>query len=184
MTNLFNKFATLKGAKLIGVNGYTNSGGEISNQVINTNISVENAKVKDLETLKIFPASQLLEIATKVGATKEVAMQAVEELIVASEKNLSKDLEERTNQSKAQTDAYTSFGNGLKFHNETGDLFITGFAHSKKVLVEGEYKKVNSSPKTLVKKEVSRTLRMAKFRSLKISNIGNSLNVTGSTVQL
>lgn len=182
MTNLFEQFAQLKGAKFVGINGYTNSNGEVSNQIINCNVNIENAKKKDLETLKNFPASKLNEIAKKVGATKEEALKAIEELIVSAERNLSSD--NRTAQSIAQTEAYTQLGKGIKFHNETGDLYISGFANNKTVLVEGEYKKVNSSPKTLVKKEVNKGLRMYKFRSFKLSNIGNKMTVTGSTIQL
>lgn len=182
MSNLMEKFASLKGAKFVGINGYTNKQGEVSNQIINCNVSVENAKKADLETLKNFPASQLNEIAKKVGADKETALKAIEELIVSAERNLTSD--NRTASSIGQTDAFTQLGKGIKFHNETGDLYITGFANNKTVLVEGEYKKVNSAPKTLVKKAVNKTLKMSKFRSFKLSNIGRELHVTGSTVQL
>jgi hypothetical protein len=182
MTDLMQKFASLKGAKFVGINGYTNKSGEVSNQIINCNINIENAKKADLETLKNFPASKLNEIATKVGASKEDALRAIEELIVSAERNLTAD--NRTASSVAQTDAYTQLGKGIKFHNETGDLYITGFANNKTVLVEGEYKKVNSSAKTLVKKAVNKSLKMSKFRSFRLSNIGRELHVTGSTVQL
>ena len=184
MIDLLNKFAELKGAKFVGINGYTNSKGEVSNQIINCNVNITNAKKADLETLKKFPASQLLEIATKVGANKQDALLAVEEMIVSSEKNLSDNMEDRTAQSQAQTDAYESLGKGIKFHKETGDLYITGFANNKTVLVEGEYKKVNSAFKTLVKKEVTKTLKMYKFRSFRLSSVGSNLTVTGSTVQV
>lgn len=181
MSDLIQKFASLKGAKFIGINGYTNKSGEVSNQIINCNVNITNAKKADLETLKNFPASKLNDIAEKVGATKEVAMEAIEAMIDSAEKNLSN---HKTKQSEAQTDAYTHLGKGLKFHNETGDLYITGFANNKTVLVEGEYKKVNSSPKTLVKKEITKGLKMYKFRNFRLSNIGKELHVTGSTVQL
>jgi len=183
MTDLMQKFSTLKGAKFVGINGYKSvKSGEVSNFTINCNISVENAKKADLETLKNFPASQLNEIAKEIGATKEEALKAIEELIASAERNLTSD--NRTTSSVSQTDTYTQLGKGIKFHNETGDLYITGFANTKTVLVEGEYKKVNSAPKTKVKKAINKTLKMSKFRSFKLSNIGRDLNVTGSTVQL
>ena len=182
MTNLVEKFQELKGAKFVGINGYTNSNGEKSNQIINCNVNIENAKKADLETLKNFPASKLNAIAKEVGASKEEAMKAIEELIASAERNLTSD--DRTNQSLGQTEAYTQLGKGIKFHNETGDLYVTGFANNKIVLVEGVYKHVNSSSKTLVKKAVSKTLKMSKFRSFKLSSIGTNLTVTGSTIQL
>jgi hypothetical protein len=186
MKNLFEQFAKVKGAKFIGINNYVATSNrvkpETANYVINTNINEMNAKKKDLETLKKFPASQLLEIAKKCGASKEEAMKAVEELIVSKEKNLSTNIEERTNQSKGQTDAYTQLGKGLKFHNETGVLYVTGLVQSKKVIIEGEYKKVNSAPKTLVKKAIERTLRMSKYRTFKISQ-SKDISVSGGTAQ-
>ena len=181
MNDLMQKFASLNGAKFVGINGYTNKSGEVSNQIINCNVSITNAKKADLETLKNFPASKLNAIAKEVGATKEEALEAIEAMIESAEKNLSN---HKTNQSEAQANAYTHLGKGLKFHNETGDLYITGFANNKTILVEGEYKKVNSSPKTLVKKAITKGLKMYKFRNFKIANIGSDLHVTGSTVQL
>ena len=181
MNTLLEKFRNLNGAKFVGIDGYVNKSGEVSNQVINCNVSIENAKKADLVTLLSFPASKLNEIAEQVGATKEQALTALEELVTSAKKNLTK---ERTVASQAQTDAYTQLGKGVKFHNETGDLYVTGFAVSKKVLVEGEYKKVKSNPKTLVKKEINKTLKMYKFRSFRLSNVGNNIAITGSTIQL
>ena len=180
--NLLNKFADLQGAKFVGINGYTNKNGEKSNQIINCNVNIENAKKADLETLKNFPASTLNEIATKIGASKEDALKAIEELIVSAERNLTAD--DRTTSSVAQTEAYTSLGKGLKFHNETGDLYVSGFANNKTIIVEGEYKVVNSAFKTLVKKAVNKTLKMSKFRSFRLDSVSNNLTVTGSTVQV
>ena len=187
MTNLLDQFAKVKGAKIIAVNGYVSTSKRIepetANYVLNVNVNIENAKKKDLETLKNFPASQLLEIAEKCGATNEIALQALEELIISKEQNLSKELNERTNQSIAQTEAYTQLGKGLKFHNETGVLYVSGFQISKKVLIEGVYKPTNSGAKTKVKRAIEKTLRMSKFRIFKIVS-ANQIAVSGGTVQI
>jgi hypothetical protein len=178
------QFSTVNGAKFITVNGYeSKSSGEVANHNLNVNISVENAKVADLETLKNFPASQLNEIADKVGASKEDALRAIEELIVSAEKNLSKDKADRTAQSQGQSDAYVSLGKGLRINLDNMEVYVSGFANSKVVIVEGEYKTVNSKPKTLVKKAITKTLKMYKFRNLKLGS-AESLTVTGSTIQL
>jgi len=178
------RFSTVNGAKFIAVNGYeSKSSGEVANHNINVNISVENAKKADLETLKNFPASQLNEIAAKVGASKEDAVRAIEELIAAAEKNLSKDKADRTAQSQAQTDSYVSLGKGLRLHLDTMEVYVSGFANSKTIIVEGTYKTVNSKPKTLVKKAINKTLKMYKFRNFKLGQ-ADSLTVTGSTIQL
>lgn len=177
-------FSTVNGAKFIAVNGYeSKSSGEVANHNINVNVNVENAKKADLIRLKNFPASQLNEIALNVGASKEDALRAIEELIISAEKNLSKDKADRTNQSQAQSDSYASLGKGLRLHLDTMEVYISGFANSKVVIKEGIFKTVNSKPKTLVKKTISKTLKMYKFRNFKLGQ-AETLTVTGSTIQL
>ena len=185
---ILRKFDSIKGASFISINGYESSKGEIANHTINVNVDVMNAKKKDLETLKNFPALQLNEIVKKIeGATKEIALKAIEELATSAEKNVNVDPNERTNQSKGQTNTYVQLGKGLKLHKDlelnTVNLFVSGFANKKTVIQKGTYKKVNSSAKTLVKKEISNTLRMSKFRNYKLKN-ADALTVTGSTIQL
>lgn len=178
------QFRSVKGAKFLNVNGYfAKSSGEIANHNIIVNVDVLKAKEADLLTLKNFPASQLNEIATKVGASKEDALRGIEELIISAEKNLSKEFEDRTNQSKAQSDAYLSLGKGLRVHLDTLEVYVSGFANSKVVLKEGVHKSVNSKPKTLVKKAVSKTLKMSSFRQFKLGQ-ASTLAVSGSTIQL
>lgn len=177
---LFNKFASLKGATFIGVNGYTNQAGEISNQILNVNINVENAKKADLETLKEVTKEQLTAIAAKVNVPFAVAEKALNEMLVSAEKNLS---DERTVQSEAQTDAYISLGKGLRLHKESMEVYVAGFANSKQVLVEGEYKSVNKQAKTLVKDELKKDLKMTKFRNFSLGQ-ASALTVTGDTIQI
>ena len=176
MKNLIRKFESLNGAKFIGIDGYTNRHGEISNQVINTNISVENAKKADLETLKSF------NVATLEVSNVELAKVALNELIESAEKNLSND---RTAQSKGQTDAFISLGKGLRLNKENFQVQVFGFAQSKTVLQEGTYPTVNKQEKTVIKDAIKKTakLKMNKFRSFYIGN-ADTLKVTGSTIQI
>jgi hypothetical protein len=185
MQAIVNKFKTLKGAKFVTLGGYRNSQGEVANHNINCNISVANAKKADLKTLNELSTVKLQEIAAKVGADIETANKALTELIQSKTKNLEVG-EGNTNQSKGQQNAYINIGKGLKLKptNSGFDLYVTGFANSKTVLVEGEPKKaVNSALKTLVKQEIERGLKMRKYRTFKIENAG-SLNITGDTIQL
>ena len=78
--------------------------------------------------------------------------------------------------------AYTSLGKGIKFHNETGDLYISGFANNKTVLVEGEYKKVNSSALTIAKNELRKLLSTGKFTQYKVSNV-NTMKLNSNTLE-
>ena len=179
--SLLRKFDSLNGAKYITINGYKSKTGEVANHNINVNVNIHNAKVKDLETLKKYPVAELLAIADKAGADFDTAMQAVSELIVSKERNLTEN--DRTAQSKAQTDSYVQLGKGLKLHKDSMNIYVSGFANSKTIIVEGEHKSVNSKPKTLVKKAIEKTLKMSKFRNFNVGN-ADSLTITGDTIQI
>ena len=185
MSNLFKKFEGLKGAKFIGIQGYCNSHGEVADITLNVNASIENAKQKDLIALKAFKATDLFNLSKEKNIDLETMHTALNELIASAEKNLSADLNERTNQSKAQTDAYVQLTSGLKLHKESLDITVFGFQNQKKVLVEGEYPTVNSRPKTLAKKAIKKAcdLRMEKYRSYKLGK-ADAINITGSTLQI
>lgn len=177
------KFRTLKSSSYICVKGYENSLGEVANHTVNVNVDIGKAKQTDLETLESFDEKELQLIATNVGADFETAQQALSELIVSHKRNLS---DNPTNQSKGQQDAYVNIGQGLRIkENENGtfDLYVTGFANNKTVIVEGQTKLTNSRPKTLVKKAISKNLKMGKFRNFKLQN-AESLTVTGDTIQI
>lgn len=177
MENIFDKFDELKGANFVNIKGYTNSQGEISDQLINANINVENAKQKDLETLKNF------DVATLQVENVELAKQALNELITSAEKNLSND---RTKQSQGQTDAYISLGHGLKLHKDSRTIKVSGMIINKTVIAEGEAKKpVNSSEKTKLKNLIKRKaeLRMNKYRTFTLDNI-DEVAITGDTLQI
>jgi len=181
MGELTSKFNKLHGAKFINVNGYTAKSGEVSNHTINVNVDIEAAKKSDLETLKNYPTVKLDKLAESFEVDYDVASKALEELITSAEKNLTNDTQ--TVQSKAQSDAYTSLGKGLRIHNENLNIYITGFANSKNVIVEGEYKVVKSRPKTLIKKAIQKGLKMSKFRNFKLGE-AQVLSISGSTIKL
>ena len=179
--SLFSKFASLNGASFIGVKGYINQYGEISNYNINVNVSIENAKKADFETLKAFKKEQLIEIAKNVNVPMSIAEKALSELTISSEKNLTAD--DRTAQSNAQNDAYISLTPGLRFHKDSMDVYIAGFFNTKEIIVEGNYPVVKKQDKTKIKDAIKKTLKMSKFRNFKIGN-ARSIVITGSTLQI
>jgi len=180
--NLFEGLSNLKGAKFISLNNYSAVNGEIANHTILTNISVMNAKLKDLNTLKTAVISEL--DLKKIAL--DVFSKAHGEMLTSAIKNTSEKKEERTNQSQAQTDAYLSISNAIKIHKETGNIHIFGMANQKKVLVEGTPKKpVNSSDKTIAKKMITKqlNLRAGKFRTFILDNV-KSVNMEGETINI
>lgn len=104
-------------------------------------------------------------------------------MLASSEKNLSENLEDRTKQSQAQTEAFIQITPAIKLLKETGEFHVFGQAISKVIHVKGEYKKVNSRPKTLAKNEITKSLdlRAGKFRTFKVEGI-ETLKVDGDTL--
>ena len=158
---------TIKGTSFVGIQGYTSSNGEVSNQTIQVGYNLTNLLKKDLEKLKALDISTVI---AKYG--EEVTTKAYSELLTslakrtateAEKEQLLKEGDSTINRSIGQVDAYTNFAPGIKQHNDTKELKIHGIVISKTKLVEGEYKAVKSSDKTLAKRAIQ-----------KIANLGNS----------
>lgn len=184
MKEFFNKFENLKSSSFIGIKNYCNKYGEVSNLSVLTNVSVETAKKKDLATLKSLTEDDLKDIATAQNLPFETLKTALSEMINSAERNLG-DFEKRSNQSKAQSDAYVKLTPAIKLHKDTLNLYVTGFINSKSVLVEGTYPTVNKRVKTLCKEAISKhcDLRMSKFRTYMLGSM-DKINITGSTLQI
>jgi len=184
MKKFIDKFQSLKGATIIGINGYESKGtGEIANHQVNVNISVENAKKTDLDLLYNCSDAVVLAVADRGKIAIEVVRLALTELVASAEKNLSAKVEDRTAQSQGQTDAYISLTPAIRLHKETMNVHIFGQAMSKQVIKEGEYKQVNSAPKTIAKNMLKKelNLRSDKFRDFILGNV-DMLKVQGTTI--
>lgn len=184
MRKFFDGIENLNGAKFINLNGYINEAGEVANHNILVNINVMNAKKTDNEILHNTNVEVISKKSAKTFAL-DIFNLALSEMIISSDKNISENKEDRTAQSQAQTDAYIQIGKGLKLHKETGLIHIFGFKNKKKILTPGVYKPVNSSDKTLAKKEITKVLnlRSGKFHTFKIAQI-ESVNMENNTLNI
>ena len=183
MKELINKFSSLKGASFVSLNGYVSaSSGEVADVVINCGISVENAKKTDLNRLENCTPEDLVNVSNASGIAVDTVKQAHAEMLASAIKNLNPEISERSAQSQGQTDAYVQIAPGLKLHKETLALHIFAMNISKKVIVKGEYKTVNSSAKTLAKKAIGKylDLRIDKFRNYIIGNM-DAVTILGDT---
>ena len=162
-----------KGATIAAVRGYQSvKTGEISNQTIIAGYSYANAKAHDLVAVK---AANAVELAGVTGFSVELVQTVLAEL----EKSLTAPDKAR---SEGQTEAFTQLGSGIKRHNDTKQLYLTGLVVNKKVLQAGEHKAVNSSDKTICKGKVKKTLglRMDKIRSFVLDN--GTFNLRGESI--
>lgn len=151
----------------VGINGYTNSYGEISNNLVNVGASLANAKKKDVETLNN------VDVTTYNFDSILLEKGRVELINSLTNPN--------ENRSQGQIDAYTIITNGIKVHNQTGEIYIYGLRVSKKVITEGVYPVVNSRPLTIAKNILKKDLKSSKFTQYKISSMAQ-IRLNGETL--
>lgn len=151
------------GTSFVGINGYINSKNEISNNLINIGASRLNALKKDRLYLNSIQYVDKL----KEQARIEV-LESIDNSIAVIEGT-----QPPNSRSQSQIDAYTKINDNVKIHNGTGIIHITGLRVSKKVIVKGDYKTVNSRPLTIEKNKIKAKLRSTKYVSFKLDNFDN-----------
>jgi hypothetical protein len=178
------KCILMNGSSFVGIRGYENSKGEVSNHVIIANFNYGNAVTKDVAKLKGATDDDVQNIC-KSGYSAELVKEAIAKMIASFEKN--SDSETASNQSNAQKETYTKVTDCIKMHNETGELYIYAIGHSKQVVTPIEYKPVNSKPLTLAQNAVKKyfDLTTAKYRSFVVSEDKMAVvKITGDTITL
>ena len=175
----------IKGTSFVGVKGYTNAKGEVSDQTFNVGIDYVKAMQNDLKKLL---AVDYRKIATTL--TKAEQESAYNEVIASFTKRLA---DEKTREallakgdstivrSEAQKDAYEHIAKGLKVQGN--DLYIYGFVVRKKVIKPGVYKTVNSREKTIFKDKIEKAAKLQtdNYRQFKVGNIAE-LNIKGLSI--
>jgi len=179
---LFDQFEKFNGSpKFVGFGSYLSKlTGEISNYVINCNIDVARIKLADFKKLKNCSDAIIEKVAKDNEIPVLIVKQALSELTISAEKNLSTDPTQRTVNSQAQTDAYVNINKSVRVCKTDLAVHIFGMVISKTVLVKGEYKTVNSSQKTIAKNKLKKALRLSsdKFRSFVFLNL-DTVKVSG-----
>ena len=184
---LIETFQRMQTPKFVGLRNYKTQTNEVCDYKINVNISVTNAKATDLELLQNADIQAIAaEIMTSKGIAAEITQLAHNELLVSAIKNLSENIEDRSEQSKAQTEAYLPLCQGIRLHKDSGKVHIFGLIDSKTVLCEGDPKKpVNSSPKTIAKNLITKQLglRAGKFRTFILESV-ETVKAQGKTINI
>ncbi len=168
--DLLMNLSKARGTQFLSVKGYENSEGEIANFVLNVGSKYENAKKKDIARLQAI----LKEGKFETPLQKEAVESVLQGLVNPNE-----------NRSKGQTEIYETIQGFpmLKRHIVTRDLYIYGQRISKKVVVEGNYKTVNSKPLTIEKNKVRKGLSTSKLRLIKLGK-EDEIIVQGRTINL
>lgn len=141
---------------------YTKTSGMVTPQtsryVVNTNVNLDRVYREDLETVKSFRENQ----------TDSLTLQVCDEIISSLEKSLEVGIGNNPNFTrKNHVERINGTLRRVICKDGSEGVEIIGLIRSKVVLVEGEYKKVNSSPKTILKNKIKKSLNLG------ISKIGN-----------
>jgi len=176
---------TINGTSFVGVRNYENSKDEVSNQTFLVGINYANLLENDLKTLKAFDIKPLIKKYDKEIVTKaytELLNSLIKRTASELEKAILREANDSTiKRSDSQSEAYENVAKGLKMKDN--NLYIYGLCVKKTVLVEGNYPKVNSQLKTIVKNEIKKlaNLKETKFKQFKLGNL-EELNIQGFTI--
>lgn len=165
-------FKTIKGTAFVGVRGYENAKGEVSDQTILAGASYEKMLEHDFAMLKL-KKDEVFSILLE-NHSLEVISLAYSKVFESLDKRLSSpEMKEKLRlendptikQSDAQSDAFISLGKGVKLHIESNQIHIFGVSVRKKVIVPIEYKEVKSAELTIVQNKIK---KLCNFKQNKI----------------
>lgn len=136
------KEATENGATFVSFLYQKKTTGEVSRYTLNFGIDYRAAVEEDKKALIAY---------TPNG---EVEIQAKEEML----QSMTETLEEGVSSRYTQKDTYETICKGVRQHKENGDIYISGYVHSKEQVEppKEEKKPVKSRPLTLAKKAIQR----------------------------
>ena len=164
------------GARFAGLT-YTNEAGETSRYNIILGVNMVSLYKSDARTL-----------ANLRPTLEGVDAQACDELIASVNESLEKGI--------GNNSAYTlkgyfqpvTPGGEVKLHqSEEGEtfLYLRGYVVKKTVLVKGEYKAVKSSPKTLAKRKIEKSLKRGRVRTFKVSVASlTGIRMNGAVIEI
>lgn len=145
----------------LNIKGYRNSHGEIADYNIVFHISYSSALKRSILALEQVVPEDLVEA------------KAREQLIASFQKSLDKIKDSSIDE---DSDHYLWFSDsngerikGVKLHIKTNTLHLYGFVVNKKVLMPGEYPKVNHRELTVAKNKLRKLCPVSKFRQFRIT---------------
>lgn len=169
---LLDTFMKYKGVGFVSLQ-YTNKEGELSKRLLNLGAKLENAKKSDLELIE----KGIPYVASEKWTPKDW-------FTALSEQRQSL-LKPNENRSNGQLNGYITLNdeNGsVKYNVNTQEIYLFGKSERKEVLRVGVYKTVNSSSKTLAKKQIQKALKTSQFRTLLLKNVSGTVKVNKETI--
>lgn len=160
----------IESPQFISINNYENAQGEISNYIINLGVDYFKKKQEDTIVLSMM-TPEYFDFPEEL---QPLATEAYNKVLLSFKKNSSNDKSNRTTASKAQSDTYKYLCPNIKQHNETGDVYLTGFRVRKTVLVEGEYGEDRRGNMKKATDIITKHLSTSKYKIFKLEKIRNA----------
>jgi hypothetical protein len=142
------------GPSFVGVTYTAKESGEKSRFVLNLGTDYLNLVRKSLAQAEAVETKTELEAQAKADV-----VASLKNTLANAEKGLSND-----NYTKAGV--YEPICKGIKAHKEDESFEVCGLVVSRKVLIAGVHKPVNSKPLTLAKNAIRKALAISKYRTL------------------
>ncbi len=170
---LVSVFAELRpSSTFLGIKGYRNNHGEVSNFGIIFHVSYERILQKSLVIAEAFKTTNDLEVQAKV--------EVIQSFKNSIERFAAEPIEQREDAFVHFQDADGRFIKGVKSHKQTNELYLYGYLHHKEVVVPGTYKVVKNKELTVAKKRITSLTPADKWRQFSLSpNRFEDINVQG-----
>ncbi len=120
--------------------------------------------LRSLEALSFVSAEDVAENCADCAGDVDLAKKALSEVKASYQKSY-----DRIQNDEGSTANYEYLAPGIAVLPDDDTFYIWGLCVRKEVVTPGEYKKVASRPKTLVKKYIQRLTPASKFRRFKLS---------------
>jgi hypothetical protein len=181
---------TIKGTSFVGLRNYeSSSSGEVSNQTILVGIDYSKVLQNDLNVLRLKKDEIFAELSKEISA--ELLAQAYDNVLSSLVKRTASEEEKEALRlandktiilSDAQSNAYSTLAKGVRLHQESNTIHISGLAIRKEVLVKGEYKETKSRDLTIAQERIKKfcEFKELKFRNFKFNN--GEVKIQGVTI--
>lgn len=164
----------ISGAPFVRLENYTNGKNETAHHTIQVNLDMDRVHKEDLEKIRNFDITSY-----QSEFSLSLRQQAIDAILQSK-------LNPNENRSKGQTDNFKTVAPGIQIHKDSLQMYITGFAISKEVIIPGEPRKhVQSKDLTICKKEITKMLdlKMSKYRKFALPN-ADTIKTQGFSIDI
>lgn len=150
--------------------------------------SKESGEVAKFVVLLGTHYGRLLRSSRKIVETRNVSGElnkaAKAEVLASLDQSIVSFDTGKTNPDYTCADVYEPITVGIKAHKTDGTIYVSGVVISKKVIVKGTHKVVNSAPLTVAKNALKKDAPISKWRQfiLKAGNVEN-LHIGGKEIR-